>query len=87
MNGPLVFMLHYILGRTDSFYRTNISTGTTINTLIGIDFIDIAFRNSFRWAFRKTGTTRSAIITNQIRHNIKFYSYSDKFKFLSQMKK
>jgi len=80
VNGLLLFMLDFELCRTDSFYRTDISTCTAINTFVGIDNIDIAFRNSFRRTFRQACTTSSAFITNNISHNIKILSYKSKYK-------
>ena len=87
MNGLFFFNLLCTLNRTDSLNRTNISTSATVNAFIGIDFIDIALGNRFRWTFRQTSPTSSAFITNYISHNIKFLSYTDKYKPLGQMKK
>jgi len=65
-------LLPYYLSRADSLCRANISACTTIDTFIGIYFIDITFRNGFGRTFRKTGTTGSAFITNYISHDKKF---------------
>lgn len=59
-------------GRTNGFYRAHVSTRTTVNAFIWIDFIDITFGYCLGGTFGKTGTTGRAVVTNYISHSRNF---------------
>jgi hypothetical protein len=57
-----------MLFRMNCLYRANISAGTTISAYIGINFINIAFRNCFYRTFVDACSASSAIFINFISH-------------------
>jgi hypothetical protein len=57
----------------NSLGRTNIGASPAIRTDIGINFINIAFRDSFYRAFTDTSATSSTIATNYMCHKIIYF--------------
>ncbi len=65
-------MIEPALCRVDGFNRADISTGPAIRTNIGIDFVDIPFRNGLNRAFINAGATGGTFICNYVCHCIVF---------------
>jgi len=51
-------------------YRADISAGATFSANFRIDFIDIAFRDSFNRALIDAGSASSAIIIDFVSHDL-----------------
>lgn len=51
-------------------YRANISASATIGAHFRIDFVDIAFRDSFNRALVDAGSASSAIIIDFVSHDL-----------------
>ena len=58
------------LGQADSARGASISASATLGALIGIDAIDIAFRDSANGAFVDTGAASNAVFTNYVSHGV-----------------
>lgn len=54
----------------DCLNRANIGASATIGAYFGINFVDVAFGNSFYRTFINTSTTSGAIIINFISHDL-----------------
>jgi hypothetical protein len=52
----------------NGFYRTYISACTTVSALIGIDFVNITFGDSFNRTFINAGSASGAVIINYVSH-------------------
>jgi hypothetical protein len=51
------------------FYGTNVSAGTAVGAYFRIDFINIAFGNSFNRTFIDASTASDAIFIDNISHD------------------
>ncbi len=60
------------LARNDCFAGANFRAGTTFDAGIGIDVIDVAFRDSFYGTYGKTSSTSNAFVGNNVSHNDNF---------------
>lgn len=53
----------------DCLYRAYICTGSAVGANIGVDFINIAFRNGLNGAFIDTCSARGAIFIDFVSHD------------------
>ena len=57
------------LGQADSAGGASISASTAFRALVGVNAIDIAFRDSANGAFVDTGAASYAVFANNVSHN------------------
>ena len=65
---PLSFNVRKVLSKADSLIRTYISTCTTLCAEVWVDRVDIALRDSLRWALANTCTASDTILANNVSH-------------------
>ncbi len=68
-----------LLSLADSLVRTNISTCAAVYTLLRVNRVDIALRDSVLWAFADTSTASDTVIANYVSHSLVdliVYNYS-----------
>jgi hypothetical protein len=53
----------------DSFYGTNVCAGTTIGANFRVNFINVAFRDSFYRTFIDASSARDAIFADNMSHD------------------
>lgn len=58
------------LARNDCFAGANFSTRTALDASVGIDVVDIAFRDSFYGAYGKTCSASNAFVGNYVSHDV-----------------
>lgn len=74
MNRPFCNCFTWIcLCRMDGFYGAYVSTRTAFGAHIGINFINIAFGDSFHGALIDTGAASGAVIRNLVSHCCNFF--------------
>ena len=53
-----------------SVYRAGVLAGTAVDALIGIDYINVAGRNSLYGALTNAGTASNASVSNSVSHSL-----------------
>jgi hypothetical protein len=66
-----LFFVRETLYRVNCFYRAYIGAGTAIGTNFGVNFIDIAFGDSFYRALIDAASACSTIVVNYISHIVR----------------
>jgi hypothetical protein len=62
------------LALDDSIVGTCTGTCTTVEAFVGIDYIDIALRDSLSGALTDTRTASNALVCNNVSHGLNFLS-------------
>ena len=57
-------------GEADSARGTSISTSTTFSALVGVDAVDVAFRDSANGALINAGSACNAVFANYVSHSV-----------------
>lgn len=66
---PLIPHFRNMLSRMNCFGWANFCTGTAVGTNIGINRVDITFRDCLNRALIYTGSTSNTIFTDYVSHN------------------
>ena len=72
----LVFSTKYpsrLLGRKDSARGAHFGAGATFDAGVGVNLVDIAFRDSFHRAVGQAGATSYTVVCDYVSHNCSFY--------------
>jgi hypothetical protein len=56
----------------DSTAGANFFARTAVDTSIGVDFVDVAFRNCFNRTYGHTSATSHTDVCNYVSHDLKF---------------
>ena len=66
---PVLLLLNCGLAEADSARGASVSAGATLGALVGIDAVDVAFRDSANGTFVDASAASNAVFTNYVSHN------------------